>query len=104
MLDRATEDEILRLYLEEGLNRKETAARAFVSEASVTRVVYRRGKYMRPKAQHKISHAEFEKLVKLYESGKSCRQIAKIVGSDFRTVHRRLRFAGVKMRPPKGGS
>lgn len=45
-----------------------------------------------------MSETQIDKAVELYESGLSCAKVGKITGVDNKTIYRRLRERGVRVR------
>lgn len=103
------QQEMVRLYVDEGMSMDAIGERLFYAESTVKRTLKFRGVPSRPPGQRpgvtrRLSDDVLNRTVELYQGGMSIREVAAIFGVAMSTVHDRLRTAGVPRRSVGDGN
>lgn len=96
------QDEMVRMYVEDGLSLREIGRRTYWTKTTVTRVLASRRVTLRPKGgfagQGQLSQDELDRVVELYHGGLTATEIGRQIGRSRSAVCERLRSAGVNPR------
>src|SRR4051794_5037040 len=99
-----SDEEILRLYVEEALDSDTISYRAGCSAKTVLGILRKLGGVVRGRSERKTLKLTDAEIIQRYNDGASGLTLAEQVGCDHATIYRVLHSHGVRTRPPTESS